>query len=151
MLPVPDGDCLKLPGVALLPLPLRLRFQVKQFDTPKDLEDWIASCREHHKKEWSLERSQAQCVQTWAKQHRWPVSYQHRRAQVEGEGPAAKGMLTKFFSCADAWNARAVEATLFCACAPYEAAEEEEIRKLQLQDGLGRHLSSDQFLWHRRC
>ena len=52
--------------------------------------------------------------------------------QVEGEGPAAKGMLTKFFSCADAWNARAVE-----------AAEEEEIRKLQLQEGLGPHLSSE--------
>eukprot|EP00435_Cladocopium_sp_Y103_P037435 s3192_g9.t3 len=42
--------------------------------------------------------------------------------QVEGEGPE-KEQLAKFFACADAWHARAVQ-----------AAEEEEIRKLQYQN-----------------
>ena len=72
MLPVPDGDCLKLPGAAgagfLQTLLLRLRFRVKEFDAPKDLQDWICGCRERHKEEWSLERSQAQCAQ-----HRWTL------------------------------------------------------------------------------
>eukprot|EP00435_Cladocopium_sp_Y103_P037077 s3192_g9.t1 len=85
LLPVPDGDCLK--------------FQVRDFDTAEQMQDWIESCHKHHREQWSLERS-----------------------QVEGEGPE-KEQLAKFFACADAWHARAVQ-----------AAEEEEIRKLQYQN-----------------
>lgn len=85
----------------LLPVPDGdcLKFQVREFDTAEQMHDWMESCHRHHREQWSLERS-----------------------QVEGEGPE-KEQLAKFFACADAWHARAVQ-----------AAEEEEIRKLQYQN-----------------
>lgn len=86
LLPVPDGDCLK--------------FQVREFETAEQMQEWIKQCQSHHQDQWSLNRS-----------------------QVEGEGPSEKHLLAEFFACGDAWHARAVE-----------AAEDEEIRKLQYRN-----------------
>lgn len=98
---LPDGRRCLLPA----PDGDCLKFQIQEFGTPGELQHWITSCREHHQDQWSL-----------------------RQSQVTGEGPAAKHQLAKFYACADAWHARAVE-----------AAEREEVRKLQYH-----HLTCDE-------
>ncbi len=38
------------------------RFQVREFETAEQMQEWIAKCQSHHQDQWSLNRSQARVV-----------------------------------------------------------------------------------------